>query len=375
MKRVIRRIIRYANLVAAIFLVLSFLSPHVSPAKLWGPSFLGLAYPYILLLNLLLMLFWIVMKKREFIISLLAILLGWNTLMDYIGLHAGAFFRKAYYEHLDREERDTLGQMKVMSFNVRAFDQYRWAEKPTTRAEIIRMLGEEDPDILCLQEFFITEKGPYSAGDLFKALPGTAYRHIEYTANTGRNKYGIAIFSHYPIAAAGRVEINSSRSICSFADIRVKKDTIRVYNMHLQSIRLNSRNYRIIDSLKFRYDSQQMEEIKDISYRLRDAFIIRAGQADRIAEHIGQCPFPLIVCGDFNDTPVSYTYHRIRDGMGDAFTECGWGMGRTYIGKFPSFRIDYILFGAGLEALHFSRKKVRLSDHFPITGYLSLISD
>lgn len=363
LKKILRRLIGYANLVFAVLLVGSFLSPGINPEKVWGPSFLGLAYPYILLANLLFMLFWILMKKREFMISFLAILLGWNTLIRYVSMHPGALFRKAYYESLSREERSPDRQLKIMSFNVRAFDLYRWTDNPSAKQDIIALLREEDPDILCIQEFQSTEKGQFR----------TPYSHLEYTISNRRNKYGIAIFSHYPMVAKGRIDLNNTLSICSYADIRVDDDTLRVYNMHLQSIRLKSRHYRFIDSLKFRYDNQQMEEIRDISFRLRDAFVKRAGQADLIANHIGNCPHPVIVCGDFNDTPVSYTYRRINGELRDAFAECGWGIGRTYNGKFSSFRIDYILFGKEFEALHFARKKVRLSDHFPITGYLRIL--
>ncbi len=372
MKKILRRLIVYTNLVFAILLVISFLSPHVSPQKLWLPSFLGLAYPYILLVNLLFMLFWILRKKREFILSFLAILLGWNTLVRNISMHPGAFLKKAYYERLSREERSSARQLKVESFNVRAFDLYRWTENPSAREDIIRMFQRDDPDILCLQEYYSSDIGPFGSEDLYQSLARTPYRHIEYTKSNPVNKYGIAIFSHYPIVSQGRIDLNNSLSICSFADLRVGNDTLRVYNMHLQSIRLDRHHYELIDSLKLRYDNQQMDEIRDISYRLKDAFIKRAAQADLISGHIKECPHPVIVCGDFNDTPVSYTYRRIGQGLKDVFAESGWGMGRTYNGKFPSFRIDYILFGNEFESLHFARSKVRLSDHFPITGYLKI---
>jgi endonuclease/exonuclease/phosphatase (EEP) superfamily protein YafD len=130
-----------------------------------------------------------------------------------------------------------------------------------------------------------------------------------------------------------------------------------------------------MDSLKLRYDDQQMADIKDISFRLRDAFIKRAAQADIIAAHISGCSHPVIICGDFNDTPVSYTYRTIRDGLMDAFSESGWGLGRTYNGKFPSFRIDYILYGGSIDALFFTREKIKLSDHFPIISYLKVKKD
>jgi len=370
LKKILRRLIGYTNLVFAILLLLSSISPNISPEKYWGPSFLGLAFHYILLINMIFMLFWIFRKKREFIISFLAILLGWNTLADYVSMHPSVIFRKAHYENLSREERYSERQLKITSFNVRAFDRYRWADNPSARQEIIDMFREDDPDILCLQEFYSTESGKFRSEEFNSGLDRMPYQHIEYTISNPKNKYGIAIFSHYPIVGRGRVDLNNSLSICSFSDIKVFNDTLRIYNMHLQSIRLNNHHYRFIDSLKFRYDDQQMEEIRDISSRLRDAFVKRATQADLIAEHIEGCPYSVIVCGDFNDTPVSYSYRRISGELGDVFAQCGWGTGRTYNGKFPSFRIDYILFGKAFEAMHFARKKVKLSDHFPITGYL-----
>ncbi len=372
MKRILRRIILYANLASAILLVISFLSPHISPQRIWFPSFLGLAYPYILLLNLAFLLFWILVKRKEFIISLLAILLGWNTFTRYCSLHPGALFRKAHYENLSREDRVINRQLKVQSFNVRAFDLYRWTENPSAREEMIRMFRRDDAEIICLQEFYSREGGAFDPDALYGSLDRTPHHHIEYTIRNRVNRYGIAIFSFYPIVSRGRLDLNNSLSICSFADILVENDTLRIYNMHLQSIRLNNQHYRLIDSLKLRYDDQQMDEIRDISFRLRDAFIKRAAQADRIARHIAECPYPVIVCGDFNDTPVSYTYHRIGEGLQDAFAEAGWGVGRTYNGKFPSFRIDYILFGEEFEAMHFTRSKEKLSDHFPVTAYLQI---
>jgi endonuclease/exonuclease/phosphatase family metal-dependent hydrolase len=183
--------------------------------------------------------------------------------------------------------------------------------------------------------------------------------------------YGNATFSIYPIVNTGSIRFrNTIYNISIFSDIKVGEDTIRVYNNHLQSIYFNSANYRFLDNPKIPYDNQQLDEIRDISVRLKDAFEIRAEQADTIAAHIAGCPYRVIVCGDFNDTPASYTYYRISEGMTDAFARAGWGSGRTYIGKFPSFRIDYILHSEEFESLFFTRKKVRLSDHFPIISYL-----
>ncbi len=371
MKRILRKFILYTNVVFAVFLIFSFLSPHLSPEKLWFPAFIGLAYPYILLVNVFFLLGWTILKRKEFLISLLAILLGWGTFSDYISIHPFRIIKKGQYTNLVKEQRRTVHQIKMMSFNVRAFDLYRWEENPSTRTDILSFLRDEDPDILCIQEFYSSKAG-FSEKEICQKLDQLPHRYIEYTVSNRRRDYGIATFSHYPIIRSGSIPLEDRVSVCIYSDILMDQDTFRVYNCHLQSIYLDSERYQLLDSLKFRYDDKQIAEIKDISFRLRDAFIKRAVQADIIAAHISDCPYPVTICGDFNDTPVSYTYHTIRDGLRDAFAESGWGLGRTYNGKFPSFRIDYILHSESIDALFFTREKVMLSDHFPIISYLKV---
>jgi len=371
LKRILRKFILYANVVFAVFLILSFLSPNLSPEKIWFPAFLGLAYPYILLVNVFFLLGWTILKRKELLISLLTIVLGWGTFSDYISIHPFRIMKKGQYTNLVREQRKADHQIKLVSFNVKLFDAGKWKENPTTRREILVFIRDEDPDIFCIQEFYSANLDGFRKSEVFRKLDHLAYRHIGYSDGNRKNGYGIATFSHYPIIRTGRVPLQGS-SICVYSDILMHQDTFRVYNCHLQSIYLDSEQYQILDSLKFRYDDQQIAEIKDISYRLRDAFIKRAGQADIITDHISGCPHPVIICGDFNDTPVSYTYRTIKDGMQDAFSGSGWGLGRTYNGEFPSFRIDYILHSESIDALFFSRKRISLSDHFPIIGYLKI---
>ena len=372
MKKIFRKIILYANVAFAVFLILSFLSPHLSPEKIWFPAFLGLAYPYILLVNVVFLLGWIILKRKELLISLLAIILGWGTFSDYLSIHPFRFTKKDHYENLVREQRKTDHQVKIISFNVRAFDVYGWEDNLSTRTEIFAFLRDEDPDILCIQEFHSSNRAEFRESDVYRIFDHMPYRHIGYTVSYRTMSYGIATFSHYPIINKGSVPLEDRSSICVYSDILMDQDTFMVYTCHLQSAKLDSEQYQILDSLKFRYDDQQIAEIKDISFRLRDAFIKRAAQADLIADQIAGCPYPVIICGDFNDTPVSYTYRTIRDGLQDAFSESGWGLGRTYHGKFPSFRIDYILHSGSINALFFKREKVMLSDHFPIISYLEI---
>ena len=355
----------------AVFLILSILSPNLSPEKIWIPAFLGLAYPYILLVNFIFLLGWIILKRRELIISLLAIVLGWGTFTDYLGLRPFRLAKKSQFASQVREQRNADHQVKIMSYNVHLFDASDWKEKPSTRADILAFVRDQNPDIFCIQEFYSSNLDGFREKAVYRKLDRLPYRHIGYSNLDRSSGYGVATFSFYPIIQSGRVPLQGA-SICIFSDLLINRDTFRVYNCHLQSVKLDSEQYQILDSLKFRYDDQQMAEIMDISYRLRYAFIKRAAQADIIAEHISGCPHPVIVCGDFNDTPVSYTYRKIKKGMKDAFSESGFGLGRTYNGEFPSFRIDYILHSGSIEALFFSRERITYSDHFPIVGYLKL---
>jgi endonuclease/exonuclease/phosphatase family metal-dependent hydrolase len=109
-----------------------------------------------------------------------------------------------------------------------------------------------------------------------------------------------------------------------------------------------------------------MKEIKDISFRLKDAFIRRAKQANILSKKITATPYPTIVCGDFNDTPVSYTYHKIKGNLNDAFMEAGSGIGNTYVGNFPSYRIDYFLYSNDFKVKNYKVPHIKLSDHYPI---------
>lgn len=312
-----------------------------------------------------------VRKKREFLISLLVLLAGWNALTSYFNYNPGNITKRDYYENLDMKSRESNKQLKILSYNVRAFNLYNWMENPDTRNKIFEFIQREDPDIICLQEYYSSERGDFTTKDIIRILSNTPYRHIQHTIgeNSFRH-YGIATFSKYPIVGQGNLSFNKTINITIYTDVKKGNDTIRVYNNHLQSISLKRNSYSFLDSLKLRYDEQHLEEIRDISSRLKYAYIKRADQAERISGHIASSPYPVIVAGDFNDTPVSYTYQKISKGLKDSFVEAGWGTGSTYNGRFPSFRIDYILHSKEMNTIYYIRKKMPLSDHFPVISFI-----
>lgn len=371
MKRLVYRFVLYFNILLAVLLALSHFSVFINPEKIWHFAFLGLAYPYLLVANILLIIFWLIFWKKEFLISLIAIITGWNILASTVQLNFKFLKEKEVKEKYTRNYRIDNQTIKVLTYNVRAFNIYNWARFKGAKDSILKFINDEDPDIICFQEYFTQEKGVFSTSNLYKSLKNTPYRHVYYTIGENqKSNYGIATFSSYPVVGKGVIRFENSFNISIYTDINFNGDTLRIFNNHLQSIHLDVKNYAFLDSLKLKYNEQQLNEILDISYRLKDAFIRRAQQADMISEKISESPYPVIICGDFNDTPVSYTYKKIKSSLSDSFMEAGSGIGNTYTGIFPSFRIDYILHQTNMTALYTERVRLKLSDHYPVLTYL-----
>jgi endonuclease/exonuclease/phosphatase family metal-dependent hydrolase len=259
------------------------------------------------------------------------------------------------------------------------FDLYNWSKNTQTRMNILSSLQEINPDILCLQEFYNSdEDNDFHNIDTVLNSFNTKFYHVEYTATHRRlDHWGIITFSKYPVVNRGKIIFNTrSNNICIYTDLLIAGDTVRVYNMHLQSISFSKREYQFIADIQNQEDAKdELENSKSILRRLKRAFIMRAEQAEKVSAHIRQCRYKVIVCGDFNDTPASYTYHLLSEHLKDAFVEKGKGFGITYAGKFPQFRIDYILHDKRIRCHQFVRHDETFTDHYPITAYLELKKD
>jgi endonuclease/exonuclease/phosphatase family metal-dependent hydrolase len=202
------------------------------------------------------------------------------------------------------------------------------------------------------------------------------FKHVEHTATVKEvNHWGIATLSRFPIVQRGIIPFkDTTDNISIFTDVRMYGDTIRVYNLHLESIRFRKKDYEALKTFTGNEDKTDLDGPQRIIERMRRAFIRRARQTDEIRKHIESSPHPIILCGDFNDTPNSYSYHQIAKNLKDAFHEAGSGIGTTYIGAIPFLRIDYILYSAEqFEPLFFRIIPKKLSDHFPISSTLRYI--
>ncbi len=351
MRKFIKKIVIGINLVIATALLLSYLAVHINPGITVIPSFFGLAYPYILFLNFCFIIFWAVKFDRAIAISFIAIIVGITHFNNYFR------FRKTEPGNYD---------FTLLSYNVRLFDRYE--KSGNSKPDIIEMLNREDPAIICLQEFYLDGSQGISSG-FTNDLRGDYIVHAKEVGSGGPFFYGIITLSKYPVVNRGDIVHPNSSSLTIYTDLLIDNDTIRIYNNHLQSFRLHRMEKSFLEQVSGMSENEAVDELKKLSVSLKEGFRNRAVQAKRVSDHIKQCRYPVIVCGDFNDTPVSWAYRKVRSGLRDAFVEAGHGAGFTYRDKYPPNRIDYILYDPVIECDAFDVIREKYSDHYPVIGY------
>jgi len=353
-KRFSRNILLAVNIVLVIMLLVAYLSIFINPATTAIPALFGLAYPYIAAANIAMVLFWIIFRRWYALISAAAIVIGIGYIHNFI-----RFTNHGKEEH---------HELKLISYNVRLFNFYEESEH-NTLTKMLQLLRKEDPGILCLQEYYV--RGDPAAGErkLKNGLGGSWSTHFKLIKSGAASRYGIATITRYPVVYRGDIVHPGSSSLTIFTDIVVDTDTFRVYNNHLQSFRLRRVEGTLLSDITEEVQGRSMESLSGIYRSLTEGFASRALQVDRVRRHIESSPYPVIITGDFNDTPVSYTYRRMRRGLKDAFVEAGYGAGFTYRGKYPPNRIDYILYSEEIQCTDFDIVKVRYSDHYPVIAY------
>jgi endonuclease/exonuclease/phosphatase family metal-dependent hydrolase len=271
-----------------------------------------------------------------------------------------------------------------MSYNVKLFGLYDTDDKKLrqqNKNKILRFISEEQPDIVCFQEYFFDKSGKlnFNTTDTLISilkLKNNNYLFEYFTASREELYFGIATFSKNKIIGKGIVEMPDSCVIATYIDFKFKNDTVRVYNCHLASIHFDYEDYEIGKQLKINAmnDPKWQKKAMILYEKLKIAFSIRSDQAKILKQHLKNCPHYIIVCGDLNDSPASFTYNKVAGNLKDSFRESGKGMGETYIGEtFPKFRIDYILHDKVFKSYgHSVCTNISISDHYPVYAWISL---
>lgn len=363
-KRFIQHITAIITFLAIAALITSALTEYINPAYLHIIAFAGFLFPFFWLFNLALIVFNLLQKNWKLLIT------GGIVAIITFG-HISSIFQ---ISGKTTKATDKEQVIKLMSFNTRMFDFYQWTGSKKTNEDVFDFIRKENPDIVCFQEFFSYDnENQFAEHHVLARLNQFPYHHIEYKLiNKSGKRFGQATFSKYPIVAKKQLSFPNTSNFSIQTDIKVKDQTVRVFNNHLESVRLKAQHYNFIDSINLKSEKEATAGLVEIFYKLRRSLKQRATQSETIALHIKNSPYPVFVCGDFNDTPISYVYKTMRGSLKDSFIEAGSGLQGTYNGKLPSFRIDFIFHDPKFETYQFNTFKKNFSDHYPIMASIKL---
>ena len=334
------------NLVAVFSLGIASVSVFLSPEKLWFTALFGMAYPYLLVINLGFIVLWVIIKPWFTLFSIFAILSGYPLIGNYLQFSGKTTAEKG---------------IRITSYNVRYFLGTSEFPNKENADHILDFLRQNNADIICLQEVRLNKRQIFDINNT--KLKDINHMQLAHNSSAG----GQLTLTRFPILNMGEIRFVNSGNMIIFTDILMNSDTVRIYNCHLQSYQLHPKEINTIDSIDFENQVETKNKFLVISMKFRKALIKRAEQAATLREHLNQCPYPVIVCGDFNDTPVSFAYRTVRGDLEDSFTESGKGTANTYNGKLPSFRIDYILYSSKFTSYNFGVSNLNHSDHYPIS--------
>jgi len=351
------KLVFFLNVILAIAMIGAYLSTHFSPNSIPYLYYLGLGYPVLLFLTVFCIGFWLIFKRRYVWLNIIVLAIGWNHLNHFLVFNNSSTVPDA-------------NSLKIMSYNVRIFDLYNKANRIQSRDGIFNFLANEESDIICFQEFYHQAgASDFVTKDILTEKIGLPFIQERYTHEMhGKRYFGLATFSRFPICNKGEISFNNdANNYCIYSDIVRERDTIRVYNAHLGSIRLQDKDYAFFGDQETGEIYQRNNEEQMILSRLKIAYEKRATQIEIVMKNVKTSPYPVVFCGDLNDTPVSYCYKQLNTTLKDAFVESGNGIGTTYIGKIPSNRIDYIFISEQLNSCQFITHPVSYSDHKPIS--------
>ncbi len=362
-KDVIKWIIFSTNVIAILLLFCAFLSWNVSPLKTNLFSYIGLGFGFIFLINILYLIFWISFSKwRLVIISLSAIIICYKPVTTFFPFHL-------------HSPKPPSNAIKILTYNVQGFPTE--GNRKAKEQPILNYIANTDADIVCLQEYMVSKTGLslISQRDVNRILNKYPYRSISSLESSGKyHTFGLACFSKFPIEHTHEIVFESSYNGATVYTININGERYNVANVHLESNNITQEDKKLYSDFLQNTDSVRLDQVtSNIRTRLGKSYRARVNQVDIVKRHLAsQQTRGVIICGDFNDTPISYAYNQMRKGLKDSFVSTSSGPGITYHKDLFLFRIDYILHSENMQAYRTKVDKIKHSDHYPLRTWIEL---
>lgn len=348
---------RLLMLIVAALLALSYLSIVINPARIWLVSLSGIFYVPLMTLNLILLLWALKRRSRSFMIPLLALIPSFFFIGRYVQFNSD--------EAIDASVAENT--VKILTWNVGRFALHDKEAGVSGISQcvdsVFTFIKQQDPDIICLQEFSVGSKE--KVRDYLKRK-FKGYTAEYYLFPEKNRSFGNVTLSRLPVDGKGKIKFEESANLAIYTDHTYGDRSFRVYNCHFESYNISLAG--LVRAVAKR-DSTVMAET---GTKMKRSITRRPKQVDRVFDDIENCPLDAFVCGDFNDNPMSYTYFRMTRGRKDAFVEAGDGFGATYSVLWPMLRIDYVLLPDGCRAVTHDIPRLPYSDHYPVITEIEL---
>ncbi len=368
-----KKFIQICLVAATIFTVLFYLQaclvPFLDAGKHWFIALLGLVFPLLFFVLLALLVYWTIKKSRWAIVCGIALLLGWQQVSAAFGFRL--------HKNFDVTKKPET--LRVLSWNLSCWGETNRVKKVNHMSEMMDIVKKQDADVLCFQEYLYYKNLQYR-DSIHAVLKEAGYRYAYFgKAHFTKRMYttailtAVTIISKYPIVDTAKFVYGEDdfAEPLIYADIKKNNQTVRIFTIHLQSVRFEYADYDAIHNLR-EPGKLSIRESRNTGGKLKIAYAKRSLQAELINKKIKQSPYPVILCGDFNDVPNSYTYFTIKGNLQDAFLKKGAGFGRSFRFISPTLRIDYILADKKFAVQQFVKIEAAYSDHYAIMADLEL---
>lgn len=367
--RLVYRIIFFFNSLIIICLLLASLAWYIPPSKSMIFQFLGLGYPVWVAMCVIGLFFWILIGKWKYVfIQIVCLLICYPFLSTYVASN-----KRTHQKDIP------ASAVKFMTYNINGLG---WSVAKSARNHpVFDFITKMDPDIVCLQEAlfasFKNKNNVITQKEFENNFPQYPYKYYKRSAKLeGNYETGVMIMSKFPIMEARAIDLGETFNGALLAQVDVNGKRLTVVDVHLESNRISEEDKKLLHNLLTDDDQIEVgaEIIKsNLKSQLKRSFIKREKQVKLIKNEIkNSYPDYVVICGDFNDTPVSYTFHEMKKGLKDAYVESGFGLGITMGDWMFPFRIDHIMYSPNITSYNTSVKKVNYSDHYAVVSFLDL---